>query len=620
MSKHIKLSVLIMSVLSIILFSACNRSEPEKVQLETALSVDNSFSGTRTVLCKFPQSVIKKGSENEINLDKVIQKYCPDSMEYTKNITDEQIVYSFQIKFGSATDYTDKVTDITGSQATVSFSNPDTVLTSGWKIEENFQSSQLLKWIFSGAKDEEFGGFDFSMEETKTTAALNNDIKSSSTPVISINNLKGYPVQKIRIETVNKKKSVYDRTFIFTISQTTFDELGNKLTNYFKNATDSSASSAEWLLENNAYLYTVKFTDVSLKELEGYTNNLLSSVYNDISYEDKTTGSTPLAEQNKFYETLDFSNYVGNNNENVPIEYVYSVSGSTELGECILYENGEWTPAADFLDSNKYGRVVAIKNNSSLLNLEISDGKQYEASAIDFTVIPLEDDNISKTITFRYDTATGGNEASDYTKSYFESLNKGAVQSVEGSESICSVTFTGNASELNSIIPTVLGSGNTISYSQYYPSMTLRTVNRFVDHINLTELLVGKNNDTPVNYYIITRNGDIVKSFKSVPEQSAADETSLSENLSTLEKDKNGAVYISLSGTENDVSFDISVADVPSIVFFCIVAFIMAVLAVIIIIYLKKQKDYTSLPVGKQHKAFSDKNNKLAKKERKDKK
>lgn len=618
LSKCIKLVVLILSILSLVLFSACNNSEPEKVQLETALVVDNSFSGSRTVLCKFPKSVISVGSETETNLDKVIQKYCPDSMNYTKNITDNQIVYSFQLKFNSATDYTEKVTDIIGSQATVNFSNPDTVLTSGWKIEENFQSSQLLDWIFEGAKDEDFTGLEFTSQEVKTTAALNDEIKTSQ-PIISVNNLNGYPIQKIRIETLNKKNSVYDRTFIFTISQTTFDELGSKLTDYFKNATDNSASSAKWLLENNSYLYTVKFIDVSLKQLEGYTNNLLSSVYNDISYEDTAIGSTPLAEQNRFYETLDFSNYVGNNNDNVPIEYTYSVEGTTELSECMLYENGEWIPATDLLDSNQYGKNVAIKSTSSLINLEISDGKQYEASAIDFTVTPLENDKITKTITFKYDIATGGNEASEYTKSYFDSLGRGVVLSVEDGENTCSITFSGSISELNSTIPTILGAGNTISYSQYRPSMTLRTVNQFTDHINLSELLVGKNSDTPVNYYIVTQNGDIVKTLNSKSTSADNAEITNQENSSSLEKNDKGAVSINLIGQENDVSFDISVADVPSIVFFCIIAFIMVALAVILILYLKTKKDYTSLPIGEQHKTFSDKNTNLAKRERKDK-
>ena len=597
------------------LFSACNNPEPQNVEIETALAVDSSFSGSRTILCSFPSEIIPKNTEKETNLDKIVQKYCPDSMNYTKNTVDDNIVYSFQLKFNSSTDYTDKVSDIIGSQATVSFSNPDTVLTQGWKIEENFQSSQLIKWIYDGAKAENFSDIDFSVEEVKTTAALGDDIKESE-PVISVNNLSGYPIQKISIETVNKKNSVYDRTFVFTISQTTFDELGDDLTEYFRNATDNSASSANWLLENNSYLYTVKFTDVTLKQLEGYTNNLLSSVYTDIRYEDKSTGSTPLAEQNLFCETLDFSNYVGNSNSNVPVEYTYSVEGSTELGECMLYENGSWTPATDFLDTNKYGKKLAMKSSSSLLNLEISDGKQYEASAIDISVTPLENDTISKTITFRYNISTGGTEASDYTKSYFDSLNIGAVQSVDGSENTCSITFSGNATELNSIIPTIFGSKNLISYSQYTPSMMLRTVKQFSDHIDLSDILVGKNTDTPVNYYVVAQNGDIVKSLNSVTTSNSSD----IQNISSLEQNDNGAVSIKLTGYENDVSFDVSVADTPSIVMFCIISFIITAITIGIIFYLRTKKAYTSLPESDKPKIFSNKNTKLAKKEKDERK
>ncbi len=620
LQKHIKTMLLVIAAFSVILFASCNKSEPEKLKLETALAVDSSFSGTRTVVCTFSDSIISKDSEQELNLDKIVQKYCPESMEYTKNIVSEQIVYSFQIKFNSASDYTQKVSDIIGLQATVNFSNPDTVLTSGWKIEENFQSSQLLDWIFEGAKLEKFYGFDFGIEETKTTASLNEDVQTSS-PVISINNLKGYPIQKISIETVNKKNSVYDRTFVFTISQTTFDELGNRLSDYFRNATDNSASSAEWLLENNAYLYTVKFTDVSLKQLEGYTNNLLSSVYNDAAYEDKTSGSTPLAEQNKFRETLDFSNYVGNNNENVPVEYTYSVEGSTELSECMLYENGRWSPATDLLSTNQYGKKSAIKTSSALLTLEISDGKQYKASSINFTVTPLNDDIISKTIEFRYDIATGGNEASDYTKSYFDSKGFGAVQSVEGGENICSITFSGTAAQLNSIIPNIFGSDNLISYDEYYPTMTLRKVKQFSDHINLEDLLVGKNNDTSVNYYVVAQNGDIVKFLNSTTIISENENTDVDNdtNLSSLTKNDIGAVSIALNGTVNEVIFDVSVPEIPSIIFFCVIAFILIAAAIGAVVFMAKKKDFTSLPESEKNKLFEDKGNKLSKRERKSK-
>lgn len=617
LQKNIKLTALIIAVLSIMLFSACNKSEPENVTLETALSVDSSFSGKRTVVCTFPRSIIPSNSQQETNLDKVIQKYCPDSLDYTKNISNDSFSYSFQLKFNSATDYIDKVDDITGLKVAVSFSNPDTVLTSGWKIEENFESSQLLKWIFDGAKQENMDGFDFDVKEIKTTAALGDDIHTSE-PIISVNNLSGYPIEKIQIDTVNKKNSVYDRTFIFTISQTTFDKLGNKVSDYFKSVTDNSASSAEWILENNSYLYTVKFTDVSLKELEGYTNKLLSSVYSDIAYEDKSTGSTPLAEQNCFYETLDFSNYVGNNNGNVPIEYSYSAGGSAELGECMIYKDCEWTPATDLLDTNLYGKKVAVKNSDSLLQLKIADGKQYTASSIDIKVTSVDNDTLQKSITFRYDIATGGNEASNYTKSYFDGLNIGAVQSVEGAQNTCTITFSGTDSEINSVISTIFGSNNNISHSCYNPPMTLRTVRQFTDHIDFSSMLTGKNTDTPVNYYVTSQGGDIIKSLTA--EKNSKNESSAPESSTALSDDGNGTYCIRLNNAITDVKFDVSVPNTTDIIVFSVFAVLITAAAIVLIFLLKNKKIFTSLPQPEQNKAFADNNNKLAKRERKNKK
>lgn len=615
MSKYIKITALILSVLSVILFCSCKKQEPEKVTVETSLSVDNSFCGQRNIKCSFPQSIIPQGSEQETHLDKVIQKYCPDSVNYSKNISENAISYNFQLKFSSATDYTDKVKSITKTQAAVSFSNPNTVLTKGWKLEENFQSSQLLDWIFDGARQENFDDLKFEITETKTSAALNDDVQNSK-PVISVNNLSGYPIQKISINTVNKN-TVYDRTIVFIISQTTFDSLGDKLSQYFKNITDDSASSAEWILDNNSYLYTVKFTDVSIKELEGYTNRLLSSVYSDIRYEDKTKGSTPLAKQNCFYEILDFSNYVGNSNSNVPVEYSYTVNDSSELGECMLYRDNQWVAATDLLDTNIYGKKVAIKSTDSLLNLKISDGKQYIASSVGIDVKSLDNELIQKTLTFRYDIATGGNEASDYTKSYFDALNIGTVQTISDGQNICTVTVSGDSSKVNSVMTKVFGDDNTISCSSYCPAMSLRTVRQYTDHVNMSSLLVGKNTDLPIIYSVTAQNSnDIVKSInaKSANTGTLSDNSTNSDNSVTVQTDGKNQ-KINLNGAVNDISFDVSVPNMADIVLFGIIAFIITAVALIIIFYLKGKKSSAALPPAEKHKILPEIKNKLTKKD-----
>lgn len=575
-------------ILSMLLFASCNTTVKEDVDIRTSLSVNDSFSGSRTIVMTFPQSVISPGSDSESNLDKVVQKYCPDSMNYAKNSSDGKISYSFILKFDSQHEYIEKTSNIKGAQTVVSFSNPSTIMAHGWKLEESFQSSDLLGWIKDGAEKEGFTGFDFMTAESQTNVVLNDDIQTSS-PVVSVNCLDGHPVQKISITTVNQK-NVFDRTISFTISQSTFDSLKDSITDYFKSITHKAAASAQWELENNSHIYTVRFNDVTIKELEGYTNKLLNTVYGSVEYNDKSIGSTALAEQNSFNETLDFSSYIGNNKDNVPIEYTYSVDGSSELSECQLYDGSEWVPAIDLLDTNQYGHISAIKSNSAHVQLKINDGKQYTASSIDVTSTPIEDNKLKKTITFKYDIATGGNEASDYTTSYFSKLNIGAVQSVEGGKNTCTVTFSGTPDELNAKIPGIFGDKNITKYSNQNEFMMLRTKKHFIDHIDFSSLIIGKNIDTPVYYNIAAENGDVIKTFRYTakdPETMNQEETH-----SDLNKNEFGVVSLKLTNADADIEFDISTPNVTEIVF-CVIISVVAVAIAAAMIFLFKSRSTT---------------------------
>ncbi len=602
MPRKYYLPAILLTIVALLFLPSCNNSTTEHADIHTTLSINDSFSGSRTIVLTFPESIVSTGTETEANLDKVIQKYCPESMNYVKNITDGKINYSFLLQFESAENYKELTTQLVGKQTTVSFSHPDTVMTTGWKLEENFESGDLLQWINEGARTEGFSDISFTIEETSTQVALNSDVKTSD-PKISINCLDGYPIQKITINTVNQKNS-YDRTIVFTIAQSTYDSVSEKssdshsesIKDYFSRLTDKTAN-ASWLLENNAYNYTVKFNDVTLKELHGYTNRLFDTIYGDISYADKSTGSTALAEQNSFTESIDLSHFISNGATNVPLEYTYSVDGSTELGECQIFQNDEWIAATDLLDTNRYGKVAAIRSSDSFIMLRINDGKQYTASSIDITATPLDANKLQKSITFKYDIATGGNEASDYTTSYFDKLNKGAVQSVEGGKNTCTVTFSGTPEEINSQISSIFGSHNLIKFSSETQFMSLRTKKQFTDHVDFSTLIVGKNIDTPVNYIITTQSGDIIKSFRLSYQDTETQKTVTVD--SDLKKDENGFLNMTLSSSDLDVEFSVTSPNISDIIFCSFVsALIILITIALIFVFRSRKLPVTGLGAG----------------------
>ncbi len=575
------------TVLSLLVLPSCNKQEPEKVDIQTTLSLSDSFSGKRTIVMTFPQSVIKTGSDSETELEKVVQKYCPNALTPSKGYVDGKVQYSFELAFNSRQEYIEKTSEILGSQAMVSFSHPNTVMTKGWKIEENFQSKSLLTdWIANGADSEGFGGLDLDTDETKTTVFLNDDAQTSP-PVISVNCLDGYPIQKIHIETIKKKGNYdnsvtyYDRTVVFTVSQSTYESDSTKIDDYFASVTPSAAKS-ERPFSNNSYNYTIVFKDLSQTELRSYTQKLLHTEYGEVDYLDKDAGSTVLAEQNSYNEELDFSNYIGNNGTNVPIEYVYSVSGTTELGECQLYEDGTWRIADDFLDNNQYGKVSAIKYDGSYMKLRINDGKQYTANSIEIEAVPLEGDNLRKTITFKFDKGAAGDEASDYAKSYIESLGYGALKEFIDTGYICTYTSSGTPDTLNETFTKILSGKNTYKLSSEGKFMTLRTLKQYTEHLDLSSVILGKNSETPVYYKLSAQGGDIVKAF-SYNSAEGSEQADLS-------KIKDGSVSMQIKGTKIDLLYNVTSPNVSDIIFFSVISGIIVLISIAMIFILKGKK------------------------------
>ena len=597
MSKKISAIILAAIIaLSMLVLASCNQKTEEKVDISTTLTVDDSFVGKRTMVMTFPQSVIKTGSDAETNLEKVVQKYCPNALTPSKGYSDGKIQYSFELAFESKQEYIEKTSRILGAQSLVSFSHPNTIMTQGWKLEENFRSEQLLTdWISQGAKTEGFSGLEFKVEEKATSVSLNDDTQRSE-PVISVNCLEGYPLQRIRIQTVKKKgsyddsKIYYDRTIIFTIAQSTFDSDSENIRKYFTDNTPP-ASSAEWPISNNSYNYTIKFKNLDQSQMRSYTQKLLHTEYGEVDYMDRSIGSTILAEQNSYNEELDFSNYIGNNSTNVPIEYLYSVSGTTELSECQLYEDGTWRIAGDFLEENQYGKLSAIKYNGSYMKLRINDGKQYKAASIEIETVPLEADNLRKTITLKYDRGAGGDEASDYAKSFMEHLGFGAVQSVINNECMCTFTTSGAPEALNETFTMIFSGKNSTKFSSEGQFMSLRTMKNYKDHLDLSSVMIGKNAETPVYYKLSAQSGDIVKSFSYTSETST--------DKADLSKTEDGAVSLLLTGTEFDVEFNVTSPNMSDIIFFSIISGIIVLIAVVLILIVRnKPLPYSALGGG----------------------
>lgn len=577
-----KFWIIFFAAIFMINLCACSQHTPEKSELKTTLSIKTGFSGTRIIECHFSPDIFPQNSEKAENLHSIITNSCPKTLTYSHDDS-QPLTYKFTLSFTSASDYAEKIESLLGTAPVISFANPDNVLTKGWRIEESFQSSQLLAWIQTAADQEHFDGFEHSYTETETSISYNGE-SISTLPVISVNQLNGYPIKKIGVETVNNKP-LYDRTISFTIAQSTFDSTNGEIKKYFESITDPSAEK-QWPLSGNDYIYTVKFRNLTLKQLEGYTNRLLGSIYGDAEYLDKAVGSSPLASQNSYTETLDFSNYISDNHSNVPVEYTYSVGDKSELGICMVYSESKWSPAEHILETNSVGKKAAIAVSTPTLTVKINDGMQYLAKSIDISLSALDGESLQKTYSFCYNLANDGYEASAYTQSYFSTLGITSEVNTKDDTSICTIKFTGTAPEINTKISDLFGNSNIINSSSQVPFMTMRTIKSISDHIDISALLVGKNSDTLVTYTVNANNNDTVQDMKY--KETATSLAAASDPLININDD--GSRTVSIIDGRGDITAEISAPNITDIIIFSVISFIILLISITIILILRTRK------------------------------
>ena len=566
------------------LAAGCSPSAPEAPDIRTSLSVSTSFTGSRVMTVRFPSSVIAPGSDRADSLSMIVRKYCPSVLDYADNSSSEEVSFTFTLSFASYSDYTRKLHELLGTDPGVVYCAPSTPLTSGWRLEESFTSSQLFGWMVTGANVEQLSDFsyDFSHSENKLTYS---DSTIDTAPAIRVNRISGSPIDSVRIDTVNKSGS-YDRTIVFTIPQTTFDKLGTKLSDYFKDNTDPSGK-ADWLLEDKTYQYKVVFTDLTIKQLEGYTNKLLSSVYGDAAYVDKDKNNTPLSYQNSFVETIDLSAYTSDNNEDVPLEYNYTLTDKADLSDPELYTDLAWKMIPS---ESSTKNTVSLKTTGPSVAVRISDGKQYVPSAITLTLTPLDNDHLQKSVSFAFPIEQDGYEASDYTTSYFEGIGFPCSRSVDKGSSVCTITFSGAPGEINSKFTDVFGDGNLTSYDSEVPFLTLRTRKTITDRVDMSSLLIGKNIDTPVLYRLLPRDGEL-------PEYLSLTNDDITVPEYAPQKDEPG-FSMGLQGKQAEMTACVSVTNWSEVFWFLGIGLVMILITSAMIIFFRSR----SIALSKKRK------------------
>ena len=581
MKKFFKLVILTTIILTcILIFTSCSE---KTVNVENVVSFDDQFKGSRTITLNVG-SLFNEKSEAKTQLDDVITHYCPSVFEHSIQENQDETKYVFTLNFASAKDYENKIGIVLGRSADVNFSTPDSKLAKGWRYVEDFDGMELLNFLTVGATEKKYNDLLVNLVSLSNIVNYKNEVQSSDKSVINVNNLKGYAVTDIAIETTNNKKDSYDRRFTITFPQSTYEKMGQDLLNLMKQRTDEIADYSGWTQQGNHQEYQIFYKGVNLSQLQAVTSKFLECDNEHIYYGDENNSSTPLAEQLVFEENLNTLSFMGDKSKKVPLSYKYSLPIKTTYGEGLVLKDGVWTKDGKWIDG-----VYTLNSQENCFNIRVPDGMQYKIDGVSILVENKGNSKFTRDFSLLYDKNSGV-EGCQYATNYFNKKGIKTTTTHNETNLICRISKSGSTTEINDFYKKLFGSSNSFTKTENTSAMAVVTDLNLVDEVNISNILNHENTDIAFNY-----------TLKNTGNENILSATSEKDNKTVNgELNKNNEYVFKLTGGENTIKIYSTVAYQDGIITYCIIASIMLLITagIITLLILKDKKSKQNATSG----------------------
>lgn len=587
MKKRIFTAIaLLLLIVPILSFYGCG---DKSFEYESMLEIDAQFKGTRTITLNTGSELLND-AEAKAKFNEVINEYCPSSLQREELEQDGSLKYIFTLNFDSRADYISKLSLITGKQVQATLVIPSSELAKGWRYVEDFAAEDFFFWLKSGIEEAGFSDLKYTLSCLSNIVNYNGDIRSSTgEDMTEVNAVTGYPVTGIYIETTNNKKDSYDRTFTISVPQQTYEEMGDKLINIMKERTLPAAAYSGWTQQGNNQEYEIVYNGLSLAELQNATALFLDCDTVSIYYGDKNNSSTPLAEQLVFEEEINTLSFVSKDGSKVDFSYKYSLPIRTTHGEGVQLKNGVWEKTGEWIDG-----IYTLKSTDTVYDIRVPDGMQYEIQGINVTLESYDNDNFTRYFDFIYDSING-EEGRDYAYNFLK--EKGVKVSREKNDDglLCRITSQGSAKEISDEISALFGGGNLIECNRTTDDMSVVTNVSFIDQINISYMLTGKNKEVPLIYTLYTKGSESISSFSGTSSEGTGD-------IASLDKDKSSGYKLELDGGEATVKYTATLPYREGIVLYCTISGAMVLITALLILFLIRKNKKLNLKRDEQLK------------------
>ena len=396
----VRLAALFFGLFMMLLLTGC-------ANIDTSIELDgDKFSGSRVMTVSFDRDELAvRMPDWEEELDAQIQVEKPQQLDSGYNVTDNEVVYEFTLKFDSMEDYIGKVKNLLGGRVPkVTFKRSTGAFTRGLIYTEDFESRDLLSWLDSYLNEKfprEMLAYssDSFWKQTGVKVKIDDNEYTCEGGKVDISNGGTSVVTSVAIQTQFKASGDIHRTMRITVPSTIDKKQLSAIDGYLNDYRPDDGT-AERRTRSGSILYTVDFTAGSVAKLQTDMAKLLQSEDVSVTYaEHETDEKQPLAQFDKLIESLDFSCFGGEDTVNVS----YAVSSELMPPYQIILNDDEGERNADAVND---GSQLVCSGNYSSVMFETVFRKMAKAEEVDYNLIQTGDNKFIRetVITFAADT------------------------------------------------------------------------------------------------------------------------------------------------------------------------------------------------------------------------
>lgn len=562
MKKSLSLILAAIVVLSTLALTACS---VQTAKAESLMEIDENFAGHRSITVKYPLDAHIDELTDTLLSSNPLKDSTSSTFEYL-GVAQDGYTFVMDIVFSSHEDYISQVSALLGRHVTSYVSQPDSVLTSGTRMVEDFDVSELIAWMSNvSLQNEDTKAIEYDC--TVNTVSIDGTVFNTSS-TIDINERKGKPINSIVIETTNLKDGTYDRTVTFSIPNDTYLELTGSIEQYFATNTSEKAQYCDFTSQGTAWEYKVIFKSLTIEEMAEYTAMLLDTDEDTLFYGDKDNSSTPLSEGLLFEESFDTFSFMNSDGESVQLQYKYALPTKTTHGDGTVFYDGKWNTIGAWQDG-----IYSVSVDTDTFDIRIPDGIQYAINGIDTTLEVVDVDNFIRTTDFLY-SKTQGMDGMLYAKDFFEQRGATVVTDEDDDNLICSVVCQGSSAQITDELTQYFGSGNFMAYTTKDTAFSLSQKTQLTDYVNLSYMLNSTNANRPITYTVVSSSDENIKDLGSDSGDSVKD------------SDDTDMLTVNVDGGQGTVVYNGKIPNTKNIIIFSIVSLLIVLGVVSVVVYI----------------------------------